>query len=71
MPAARARRWIIAQALAWGRGVRVSSLVPRSDRPEQRALRILGKAGPVDVGVQVLLEIVVAGHDMLLAALLM
>ena len=41
-----------------------------ADRPKQRPLRIAGEAAAVDIGVKVGLKIVVAGHFMALAALL-
>lgn len=68
MPADMALRWIMAEALAWGRGGPGQLFGATADRPEQWTLRILGKVAPLDIGVQVFLEIVMAGQRVLLAA---
>ena len=69
MPAEAARRRIIVQAFAWGRGVVVSSSCASADRPNQRPLRIAREPTSVDIGLKVSLEIVVAGHFVAFAAM--
>ena len=55
--------------MAWGSGVGELAGAA-ADRAEQRALRIVGEPAAVDIGMQVGFEIVMAGHLVALAALL-
>jgi hypothetical protein len=66
-----ARRWIIAKAFAWGRGVLGQFAGASANGAEKRSLLVIAESATVDIGVQVGFEIVMVRHRMKLAAFLM
>ena len=70
MPAAAARRPIIAIGVRLGQGRARQQAGAAADRAEQRPLGIVGEARALDVGGEIGLKVVVARHGVRLAAFL-